>query len=116
MCVNQYWDKENSKWDCLQGDTSEVAKSSLKVGYLNKWSSKGIYVYVWVKNKSERRNYSLHSKIITDLGAVGVESVKGDEQHVGKILPITIAMTLIIHDRIKSFAMFYVKDILWLAF
>ena len=35
---------------------------------------------------------------MTDLGATGVESVKSDEQHVGKILPITIAMTLIIND------------------
>lgn len=66
---------------------------------MNNWSSKAIYVYVLVKNKPGKTNkHSLNKKIITDLGAAGVESDKGDEQHVRKILPVTVAMTLIIYD------------------
>ena len=68
---------------------------------MNNWSSKAIYVYVLVKNKPGKKKTNKHSfkkKIITDLGAAGVESDKGDEQYVRKILPVTVAMTLIIYD------------------
>ena len=67
---------------------------------MNNWSSKAICVYVLVKNKPGKKTnkHSLKKKIITDLGAAGVESDKGDEQYVRKILPVTVAMTLIIYD------------------
>ena len=54
----------------------------------------------WLKTNQEKKTnkHSLKKKIITDLGAAGVESDTGDEQYVRKILPVTVAMTLIIYD------------------